>query len=208
MRDGAFGQVNAGRGLHDWCVRHEKIVHLVKTSAGASMSEAINDLGYMYSILHKLFASADFSCKQYEDPPGLLYSRVKKYLKEYLAPASFHTYWKCVVAMKPFMLKAFTPMTVQSALRLGGFEFDRINIRTIMGSNVEFSNLPRGQSDKVLGLIETVFCNYWFQHTLIHKNISDKVFDGEKDIDTLSNRVGKPLNDMSANRQRFMMDRV
>jgi hypothetical protein len=67
-----------------------------------------------------------------KDPPGPFFVRVKKYLEKYLAPASYKTYWKCIVAMKPFMLKAFTPSNVLSALRVGGFEGDSINIETIM----------------------------------------------------------------------------
>lgn len=141
-----------------------------------------------------------------DDPPGPLYQRLKKFLQKYLAPASFKTFWKCIVAMKPFMLKAFTTMTVLSALKTGGFEGDSININTIMGHNVEFSNLPQGQSDKVLGLIESVFSHYWYNHALIHEKVFDEVFDGECDIDTLSNMYGKDLNLMATNRQRFMMD--
>jgi hypothetical protein len=112
MRDGAFGQISAGRALHDWCRRLAHNIFLVKTSAGQSMTEATNDLGYMHSILHKLFKSKDFKCKQMDDPPGPLYKHLKKFLQKYLAPASFRTFWKCIVAMKPFMLKALTTMTV------------------------------------------------------------------------------------------------
>mmetsp|Transcript_16093 Transcript_16093/g.15450 ORF Transcript_16093/g.15450 Transcript_16093/m.15450 type:complete len:669 (+) Transcript_16093:53-2059(+) len=206
MRDGAFGQINAGSALHEWCVRHAYFIFMVKTSAGQSMSESTNDLGYMHSILHRLFGSKDFKCKQMDDPPGPLYSHVKDYLQKYVTPTSFNTFWKCIVAMKPFMLKAFTPSNVLGALSVGGFEGPNININTMMGHNVEFSNLPQSQSDKVLGLIESVFSHYWYGHALIHEKVFNDVFEGEEDIDTLSSNYGKDLNLMATNRQRFMMD--
>lgn len=64
----------------------------VKTSAGCSMTESTNDLGYMHSILHALVAHKDFKCKQVPDPPGPLHDAVKDYLVKFLKPASFRTY--------------------------------------------------------------------------------------------------------------------
>jgi hypothetical protein len=135
-----------------------------------------------------------------DDAPGLLYKHLKKFLQKDLAPASFRTFWKCIVAMKPFMLKAFTTMR---ALLVGVFDGNSININTIMGHNVEFLNLPQGQSDKVLGLIESVFSHYWYNHALIHEKVFDEVFEGECKIDTLSNMYGKDLNLMATNCQNL-----
>ena len=207
MRDGAYGQINAAHGLHDWNVRHNHNMFMIKTSGGCSMSESPNDLGYMHSILHNLFKGKDFKCKVYDDPPDPSYAALKKYLKKYIVAASFDTFWRCIVAMRPFMGKAFTTMNILSALKLAGFEGGRIVIETVMAHNVEFGKLGGSQSDKVLGLIRTVFCRYWWRHALIHEKIFDEVFDGEEDIDTLEDRVGKkPLNELATNRQRFMMD--
>lgn len=205
IRDGAFGPINAGSGLHDWNVRKRKKMYMLKTSGGGSMTENTNDLGWMHSILHKLFKSQDFKCKQYADPPGPFYSAAKKYLKNYLSPASFDTYWKAIKAMRPFMLKAFSPMAVLSALKLGGFDGKDINYHTILGHNLEFDNLPQEDADKVISLIP-LFATYWGQNGLIYENIFDEVFAGDVNIDTLADRKGKPLNEMATNRQRFMMD--
>lgn len=187
-------------------MRKGKSMLMVKTSAGCSMSEATNDLGWMHSILHWLFKSKDFTCRMYDDPPGPLYSKLKKYLQQYLAPASFQTYWRCIIAMRYFMRKAFTPLNVFSALKLGGFEGDTINKRVIMGHNLEFAKLPEDKSNLVLSLIDSVFAPYWWNNALIHENIFKEVFDGEEDVDTLADRTGKPLNELATNRQRFMMD--
>lgn len=170
------------------------------------MTEAINDLGYMQTILHALFHSADFKCKQYCDPPGALYDALKIYLKDYLHPASFDTYWKCIVAMEPFMDKAFTQMVILRALEIGGFEGCNINARTILGHNLEFCKLSQDESDKVLALVETVFSSYRERNSLIHENIFNEVFDGEENIDTLGDRSGKSLNELTTNSHRFMMD--
>ena len=179
---------------------------MAKWSGGCSMTESINDGGWMHSNLHSLFTSPNFKCKQAFDPPGILYSTLKEYLKDHLTPASFSTYWKCICAMVPFMLKAFSPMTVLSALELVGFDGDKINTKTIMGHNVEFASLDEAVAQNLLGTIDTVFYNYWWKHGLIHENIFDEIFEGEADIDKLSDRVGKPLNELATNRQRFMMD--
>jgi hypothetical protein len=190
-----------------WNVAKGRSMFMTKWSAGCSMSEATNDLGYMHSILHNLFASPDFKYKQRQDPPGLRYSALKAYLKEHLDSDSFQTFWKCICAMELFMLKAFTPMNVQSALLKGGFEGSIINTHTIMSHNVEFVALDEEEAEHLLQLIDYVLVPYWRDHGIIHEFIFDELFEGEENIDTLNNiRKGKPLNELSTNRQRFMMD--
>jgi len=165
------------------------------------MTESPNDAKYMHSILHKLFRSSDFKCKTYADPPGSLYASVKLYLQKYLAPASFQTYWKCIVAMEPFMEKAFTKMNTLSALSSVGLDGGKINVETILSKNPEFAKInPTQRAEEVVQLTRSVFSSYWERHSLIHENIFDEVFGGETDIDTLGDRVGKPLNDMPTNR--------
>jgi hypothetical protein len=181
---------------------------MTKTSAGCSMTENTNDLGHMHDGLHKLFASKDFKCKEVPDPPGTLYATLKNYLSKNLTPASFRTFWKCICQMEPFMLKAFTPMNVLSALKIGGFEGDKINIKSIMEHNFEFVNIqPAEKAEEILQLIETEFADYWWNHGLIHESVFDEIFEDEEDIDTHNQpRVGKALNYLPTNRQRFMMD--
>ena len=107
--------------------------------------------------------------------------------------------------MDPFMLKSFSVMNVQSALKTAGFDGGEINARTIMAHNIESCSFqPTTRAEKLLRLIQAVFVSYWWQHG----NIFDDVFDGEEDIDTLNpnRREGKPLNELATNRQRIMMD--
>lgn len=207
IRDGAYGQINAGPTMDRWNESKQRKMFMVKWSAGGSMSEAINDLGNMHNILHSLFSSPEFKCKDRSDPPGNRYLLLKHFLQKYLTPASFQTFWKCIISMETFMLKAFTPMNVQSALVKGGFEGDKINPRTIMSHNLEFAQIqPIERANELLRLIDTVFVPYWWNHGIIHEQIFNEVFDGEEDIDTLNVREGKPLNELATNRQRFMMD--
>jgi hypothetical protein len=172
------------------------------------MTENTNDLGHMHDGLHRLFSSHDFKCKEAADPPGALYATLKSYLSSYIAPASFRTFWKCICQMESFMLRAFCRMNVISALRLGGFEGDKINIKTIMEHNIEFVQIqPVIKAHEILQLIEKVFTPYWRDHGFIHEYVFDEVFEREENIDTLNmQRVGKPLNDLPTNRQRFIMD--
>eukprot|EP01033_Poteriospumella_lacustris_P013318 gene13318-9543_t len=187
IRDGAFGQINIGPEMDKWNKDHGRHMFMAKWSAGCSMSEATNDLGYMHSILHKLFTSKDFRCHERSDPPGELYSALKTFRNTHLTPASFRTYWKCICAMELFMNKAFTPMTVQSALKKGGFEGDAMNATTILAHNPEFTRLSVGQSSELLRLIDTVLKPYWWQNGLIHESVFDELFEGDDDIDTLNN---------------------
>jgi hypothetical protein len=170
------------------------------------MSEATNDLGHMHDNLHALVSHQDFRCKQHPDPPGAAYRIIKNFLQQYLKPGSFRTYWKLICAFELFMFKAFTPQTVISALKLGGFDGGKIDTSIMMGHNLEFCKLPEADAARVLRLVDTVFADYWWKHGLIHENIFDEVFDGEDNIDQLCDRSGKPLNQLATNRQRFMMD--
>ena len=180
---------------------------MAKYSAGQSMTESMNDLGWGHANLKALVQNKDFKCKQYDDPPGALYAAAKKYLEKYLAPPSFKTYWALIKAFEPFIFKAMTPITLLSAAKASGFDGERIDIRRIMSHNLEFVKIQSpDRAQLVLDTITTVFTPYWWQYGLIHEEIFNEVFDGESDIDTLNVRDGKPLNDMSTNRQRFMMD--
>jgi hypothetical protein len=67
----------------------------------------------------------------------------------------------------------------------------------------------------VVGLIESVCSHYWYNHGLIHErtfnepNHSVGIIEinfAILRIDTLPERIGKHLNELATNRQRFMMD--
>ena len=201
MRDGAYGQINAAQGLHHWNVENSKNMLMVKTSGGASMTEAINDQGWMHSNLHKLFSSQDFKCKTYPDPPGPLYKALKDYLLLYFSPASFETIWKCIVTMKPFMGKAFSVITILSALLMAGFEGKKVNVQTVLNHNPEFNNLCEESAQKVSDLVAIDLSTYWWQNGLIHEKIFDEAFNDDDDIDNNNHRRGKPLNELATNRQ-------
>ena len=152
-------------------------------------------------------SSSDFKCEQRGDPPGSLYAAAKTYLSKFLAPASFKTFWKLICAFELFVLRAMNPHSLLSAARVAGFDCEGNGTRKIMLHNLEFAQIqPASKAEEVLAIIDTVFTPYWTQHGLIHENIFSEVFDGETSIDTLGDRIGKPLNDMATNRQRFMLD--
>ena len=111
-----------------------------------------------------------------------------------------------MVAVKPFMGKAFSELAILSALLIAGFEGDKINILTIMNHNLEFNKLSNDSSNKVLRLIKTDFCDEWWRKSLIPEIVFDEAFRDDEDIDNNNHRTGKPLNDLATNRQRFMID--
>ena len=71
-----------------------------------SMTESINDGGWMHSNLHSLFTSPNFKCKQAFDPPGILYSTLKEYLKV-THPLLFRPTGSAFVLWYPSCLKHF-----------------------------------------------------------------------------------------------------
>jgi hypothetical protein len=93
-----------------------------------------------------------------------------------------------------------------SAAKMSGFDRESINLMRIMSHNKEFVELSASRAAEVISTIENVLSPYWWRHGLIHENIFDEVFEGETDIDTLCNQTGKPLNDLSTNRQKMMLD--
>ena len=207
MRDGCYGQISAAEKIDVWAKGKGRTLLLAKYSAGCSMTESMNDLKFGHSGLHAAIASSDFKCEQRGDPPGALYAAAKKYLSQHLAPASFKTFWKLISAFEPFVLRAMNPQMLLSAAKLAGFDGEGIDTRRIMSHNLEFVQIqPPAKAEEVLALIDTVFAPYWARYGLIHENIFGEIFDGEANIDTLSDRAGKPLNDMATNRQRFMLD--
>ena len=122
IRDGAYGQINAGPQLHTWAAGKNHKLFLCKTSAGCSMSESTNDLGHMHDTLHTQCASSYLKCSKSQLPPGANYVAANAHLKSYLATESYNTYFKLLCFFESFMLKAFNPMTVRSALLQGGFD--------------------------------------------------------------------------------------
>ena len=88
-----------------------------------------------------------------------------------------------------------------SALSSEGLDGGEINVQTILSKNTEFSKIqPISRAEEVFQLTRSVFSPYWGRHGIIHENIFDEVFGGVTDINTLGDRVGKPLNDMATNR--------
>ena len=201
LRDGAFGQINAGPAIDSYNKSKGREMYMAKWSGGCSMTESPNDGGYMHSILHKAFGSPEFKCKTYADPPGMLYATLKAYLRRYLASASFQTLWKCIVAMEPFMDKAFTQSNTLSALSSVGLDGGEINVLTILSKNPEFAKIQSAsRAEEIVQLTRSVFSSYWERNGIIHEDVFDQVFGAESDIDTLGDRAGKPLNAMATNR--------
>ena len=122
LRDGAYGQINAGPQLHTWAEGKNHNLFFCKTSAGCSMSEATNDLGHMHDALHKQFSGFHFKSSKIQLPPGANYAAANAHLKSFLSTESYNTYFRLLCFFESFMFKAFNPMSVRSALLQGGFD--------------------------------------------------------------------------------------
>ena len=171
------------------------------------MTQSMNDGGHGHDGLHRLFESKHFKMRPYEDPASSRYTALKDYLELHLTSASFKTYWAFVCAFEPYIKNAINPIVVKSAAKKSGFESNRINVKTIMSYNKEFVGLTDQKAIEVVGLITTVLVPYFRDHQWIPESLYPQLFHTENGFDfTLSTRSGTPLNDLTTNRQRFLVD--
>jgi hypothetical protein len=206
LRDGCSGQITASPAITTFNKSKGRSILHGKYSAGCSMTQSWNDTGHGHDALHRLFEGNDFKFRQYADPEGANYAALKKFLTSYLEPASFKTYWAFICTFEPYIMKAITPVVIKSAVRKSGFEEDnKININTIMSFNPEFAKLSDDNAKKLVETIETVLVPYFTQHMQIPENIYDELL-GTNPAITLRARVGTPLNNLTTNRQRFIID--
>jgi len=202
LRDGCDGQIRAGPKITSYNQSKGRNIITGKYSGGCSMTQSMNDGGSGHHALHLLFESKHFKMRPYADPANSQYKALKTYLEKYLTPASLKTYWSFLCAFEPYVKKAINPVTVKSAARKSGFEGDKINIETIMSYNDEFCRMSHEKSTEVLGLITTVLAPYFRDNQWIPEALYAEVFPDLQ----LSTREGTHLNNLTTNRQRFLVD--
>ena len=204
IRDGAFPAINATNKIHTRNLEKQFCILFAKWAAGCSMTQSFNDAGFMHKNLHSLFSSNHYRYDDVTDPPGEVYGQLKQYLQLYLEPASLRTVWKCFCSAESIIDKACTELNVMSALKSTGVT-PRDN-KPILGKNPEFGMLTdRTKIDKVLNCIDH-FTDLYDQKGMVMEEEYDEYFLEDDDIDTQPPRVGMPLNEMSTNRQRFLID--
>lgn len=207
LRDGCDGQIRAGPKISAYNESLGRHIITGKYSAGCSMTQSLNDGGHGHDGLHGLFENKNFKMRPYGDPAGSTYSALKDFLKQYLNPASFKTYWAFMCAMEPYVKKAINPIVVKSAAKKSGFEGSKINVRTIMSYNPEYARLPDEKAEEVVNLITTVLGPYFRDNQWIPETMYPDLFPVDNGFNfTISVRTGTPLNNLGTNRQRFMVD--
>jgi hypothetical protein len=175
-----------------------------KYSAACSMSQQVNDVGYMHTTLHAQFKSPSF---HYNDdllePAGTCWAQLKSKLLKHLSAASFRTYWKCLCHTADFMDKAFTRMTVKSAYRLSGVY--PYNAGYILSRCPCFPGLPQDAADHVVNSIPQL-ADACEQHGIVPEEALAKVLEDHAACPHYAPKTkGKPLNEMVTNRQRAMV---
>jgi len=207
LRDGCGPQIKAGPEVTSHNVSLGRNIITAKYAAASSMTQSMNDGGHGHNSLHRLFESKNFKMRPYSDPASTQYKALKEYLTLHITPASFKTYWAFLCAFEPYIKKAINPVVVKSAAKKSGFEANTINVRTIMSYNKDFCSLSNENAESVIGLITTVLAPYFREHQWIPESLYPEIFPQEAGFGfTLSNREGTPLNDLTTNRQRFIVD--
>jgi hypothetical protein len=77
IRAGAWGQMTARNKLSVFSSLRGRSTFIVKTSAGASMSEYAYDIGCLQSTFHAEIDHPRLMCNRYDDPPDVGYVIVK-----------------------------------------------------------------------------------------------------------------------------------
>ena len=206
LRDGCAGQIHASNAITIYNKSVGRSQLHGKSSAGCSMTESYNDLGHGHDGLHRLVESDDFKMRKYDDPEGAYYAALKKFLKEYLEPASFDNYWKFICCFEPYILKAISPVVIKSAVKASGFASDnKIDTAKILGFNPQFAMMDVVAAQALVYRIENELVPYFAAHKQIPEAIFDALLGEHPDI-ILTEREGRPLNELVTNRQRFIID--
>lgn len=175
-----------------------------KYSAACSMSQQVNDVGYMHATLHGQFKSVSFRYgEDFSDPKGHAWSLVKRKLEKYLPEASFRAYWKCLCHTGDFMGKAFTGMTVKSAYRLAGVV--PFNKGFILSRCPCFPDLTQDAAQHIVDSIPGL-ADQCEEHGIVPEPALAAVLAGHPGCPQYAPKTkGKPLNEMVTNRQRAMV---
>ncbi|KAJ1437423.1 hypothetical protein B484DRAFT_445190 [Ochromonadaceae sp. CCMP2298] len=202
--DGAQGQVEAA--LTEIAARIEKKkkkIDLLKYAGGCSMSQSLNDIGAMHRVYQTTFRSPSYRYSaDYQDLPGKDVRALKIWLKKRLDPASFKTFWKCLMHAPDFLAKSFQPSLVKAAYKTAGiFPTD---YKRVLSMNPFFRTLPTSDAQALIDHIPELG-KIFHEDDMVHEVDFDKLLakeNGER-LDNIPTKIkGKPLNDMVGCRQR------
>jgi hypothetical protein len=149
--DGAYDQVGSIMDeINEYARKHSINALFLKYAAACSMTQQVNDRGFMHKLLHAQFTSPSFryDTKSSVDPPGENWKGLKKFMQEKLEGSSFDTYWRCLQHCQAFLGKAFSKATVQSAFRTSGMvPYDPLEI---LSTCPAFTLLEQEDADYVI----------------------------------------------------------
>lgn len=202
--DGAYGQITALTDeICDYALQHALHTIMTKYSAGRSLSESPNDLGWMHSILHQSFKSYKFRYGQFDDPPGKLWADLKAFLKSHLDSSSFKTVWRCFCFADEFLDKAFTKDAIRSAFRKAGIA--PLDYVTIMSHNKHFRELSKPDAEWVISTAIPAATKICSEKGFVPEEDLKRILNERPSVDNSVARKKKQLNDMATNRQRALI---
>ena len=206
LRDGCSGQITASPAITAFNKGRGRSQLHGKYSAGCSMTQSWNDVGHCHDALHRLVEHDEFIFKEYSDPEGANYAALKAFLEKHIESASLETYWKFICCFEPYILKAMSPVAIKSSVKASGFDRDnKIDTWRIMSFNPQFAAMAKDNAQRLVSTIEDVLVPYFEEHKHIPENVYDDLFGDDPNI-ILGERQGRPLNDLTINRQRFIID--
>lgn len=199
LQDGAYGQIQA-LTMKLAAEAKEKRIFLGKYAGGCSMTQSVNDVGNMHKVLKTMFKSSYFRYNDVAECNSRAWCELKSTLKKHMnSYASFKSVWKFFKFVDGFLQKAFCTQTVNSAFDSAGIV--PFNPRRIMSKNMHYRELSRDRASIVLKLIDE-FGAIFEEHGMIPENEFERLLG---DLDNHIPSCGKPLNEMTVNRQRAVV---
>jgi hypothetical protein len=151
--DGAFGQITALRlAISRRIDKKDMAMLLGKYAGGCSITQSGNNNGQMHITTHSCFNSPSFRYANVKDRPGPRWKALKILLQQSIDPASFKSVWKCMQSAQHFLIKAFSPTSIQSAFSKTGVVPYRPEV--ILSKFPHFRALDTSQARRVIQSID------------------------------------------------------
>jgi hypothetical protein len=205
--DGAYGQIDAitNESFNKHLHKHAPRTIFVKYSAGRSLSESPNDLGWMHSILHRSFKAYHFKYGKFKDPPGGVWTGMKAFLGRNIDGSSFSSVWRALCHSKEYLDKAFSKANIKSAFLMAGIE--PLDVVTVLSHNPHFRELDKPDAQWVVKNAVPRAAEVCKERGYVPEQDLQQILSERPHIDNSAPRKPKnmALNDMAVNRQRALI---
>mmetsp|Transcript_21648 Transcript_21648/g.31505 ORF Transcript_21648/g.31505 Transcript_21648/m.31505 type:complete len:395 (-) Transcript_21648:186-1370(-) len=205
-QDGADAQIKAIERLR----RRDVMTftrYFAKYAGGCSMIQSGNDIGKMHVVLHNQYKSPAFIYGTAPTPIGRNWMLLKAILKRDLDNSSFNTIWKTFTNAPLVIDKAFTRHNIRQAFDDGAIicgHKREMDLDGILSTCPQYHKLSTADAEWVLEN-QVRFDQIFDKRNCIPEKKFESILGERLGLDNCPPKYsGKPLNEMSTNRQRCL----